>query len=371
MHVALFFTYDYSLKLWNSSGILERELIYYKKLLNYDNNLKITFVTYGDQSDFDYQPSLQNLSILPVYSIVKKSNAKLINYIKSFFIPFLINKKIQDVDVIKQYQLQGAWVSILYKYLIKKPLILRTGYDMYSFSLKEEKSLFKSFLYKSLTRFSLKLSDLYTVSTRSDLDFLADNFKFDLSKIKVRPNWIILSKNKSILERNELKILSVGRLEEQKNYRELILTFKNSEFEIDIYGEGSQKEELIELSRLNQVKVNFKGQINYSSLQEIYEDYRYYVSFSKFEGNPKSILEAQSKGCVVVSLKDKNIEEIIQNYENGLIIEKPSQIKKVLKQLNVEKEKLKILSENATYSTREKNDIDKIVDIDFQDINSL
>ena len=82
MNILIVFTYDYSLKLWNNSGILERELIYYKKLLNYDNNLKITFVTYGDQSDFDYQPSLQNLSILPVYSIVKKSNAKLINYIK-------------------------------------------------------------------------------------------------------------------------------------------------------------------------------------------------------------------------------------------------------------------------------------------------
>ena len=89
MHVVIFFTYEYSLKLWNNSGILERELIYYKKLLNLDNNLAITLITYGDESDFDYQPDLNNFSILPVYSVIKKSNSKLINYLKSFYIPIL------------------------------------------------------------------------------------------------------------------------------------------------------------------------------------------------------------------------------------------------------------------------------------------
>ena len=371
MHVVIFFTYEYSLKLWNNSGILERELIYYKKLLNLDNNLAITLITYGDESDFDYQPDLNNFSILPVYSVIKKSNSKLINYLKSFYIPILINKKIQDVDVIKQYQLQGAWIAILYKYLIKKPLILRTGYDMYSFSLKEKKSLIKTFLYKSLTNLSLKLSDLYTVSTKSDFKFLTKKFKFDISKIKVRSNWIILTKNKNILERNEFKILSVGRLEEQKNYKELIQTFKSSKFEIDIYGEGSQKEELIELSRLNHVKVNFKGLIDYTSLQNIYNDYRYYVSFSKYEGNPKTVLEAQAAGCVVITLEEQNTNELIENGISGIILKNSRDILSTIESLQYDEKKLKNISVAATSSKNNKNEINLVTKKDYEDFLTL
>ena len=371
MHVVIFFTYEYSLKLWNNSGILERELIYYKKLLNLDNNLAITLITYGDESDFDYQPDLNNFTILPVYSVIKKSNSKLINYLKSFFIPILINKKIQDVDVIKQYQLQGAWIAILYKYLIKKPLILRTGYDMYSFSLKEKKSLIKTFLYKSLTSLSLKLSNLYTVSTKSDFNFLTKKFKFDTSKIKVRSNWIILTKNKNILERNEFKILSVGRLEEQKNYKELIQTFKSSKFEIDIYGEGSQKEELIELSRLNHVKVNFKGLIDYTSLQNIYNDYRYYVSFSKYEGNPKTVLEAQAAGCVVITLEEQNTNELIENGISGIILKNSRDILSTIENLQYDEKKLKNISVAATASKNKKNEINLVTKKDYEDFLTL
>ena len=371
MHVVIFFTYEYSLKLWNNSGILERELIYYKKLLNLDNNLAITLITYGDESDFDYQPDLNNFTILPVYSVIKKSNSKLINYLKSFYIPILINKKIQDVDVIKQYQLQGAWIAILYKYLIKKPLILRTGYDMYSFSLKEKKSLIKTFLYKSLTSLSLKLSNLYTVSTKSDFNFLTKKFKFDTSKIKVRSNWIILTKNKNILERNEFKILSVGRLEEQKNYKELIQTFKSSKFEIDIYGEGSQKEELIELSRLNHVKVNFKGLIDYTSLQNIYNDYRYYVSFSKYEGNPKTVLEAQAAGCVVITLQEQNTNELIENGISGIILKNSRDILSTIENLQYDEKKLKNISVAATASKNKKNEINLVTKKDYEDFLTL
>ena len=91
--------------------------------------------------------------------------------IKSFYITFLLKNKIKDIDVIKQYQLQGAWISIIYKYLVNKPLIVRTGYDMYSFSIKEKKAILKRYLYKSLTNLSLKKSDLYTVSSQSDYNF--------------------------------------------------------------------------------------------------------------------------------------------------------------------------------------------------------
>ena len=140
MHVVIFFTYDYSLKIWSDTGILDRELIYYEKMLDKNNDLQITFVTYGDDDDLDLAINLERIKVIPVYSTIK-NKSKIINFIKSFYIPFLLKNKIKDIDVIKQYQLQGAWISIIYKYLVKKPLIVRTGYDMYSFSIKEKKTI--------------------------------------------------------------------------------------------------------------------------------------------------------------------------------------------------------------------------------------
>ena len=59
MHVVLFFTFDYSLKLWNETKILQREEIYYKKLLENFEDLHITFVTYGDEEDYNFFQDLE------------------------------------------------------------------------------------------------------------------------------------------------------------------------------------------------------------------------------------------------------------------------------------------------------------------------
>ena len=249
MHVVIFFTYDYSLKIWSDTGILDRELIYYEKMLDKNNDLQITFVTYGDDDDLDLAINLERIKVIPVYSTIKKNKSKIINFIKSFYIPFLLKNKIKDIDVIKQYQLQGAWISIIYKYLVKKPLIVRTGYDMYSFSIKEKKTILKKYLYKTLTNLSLKKSDIYTVSSQSDYNFLKINFKFDESKLLIRPNWVLEVHNYPIENRSKNKILSIGRLEKQKNYFDLINSFAGSSFEIDIYGEGSEKEKLQNLAK--------------------------------------------------------------------------------------------------------------------------
>ena len=51
----------------------------------------------------------------------------------------------KKIDLIKQNQLQGVWVSLIFKFLTKKPLILRSGYDVLSFKLKEKKLFIKLF----------------------------------------------------------------------------------------------------------------------------------------------------------------------------------------------------------------------------------
>ena len=65
------------------------------------------------------------------------------------------NFDLTDADIIYTNQLLGSWVAYTFKKRLKIPLIVRTGYDLYEFSILENKSLIKRLFYKYLTHFSL------------------------------------------------------------------------------------------------------------------------------------------------------------------------------------------------------------------------
>ena len=105
----------------------------------------------------------------------------------------------------------------------------------------------------------------------------------------------------TLKQREEAKILMIGRLEYQKNYPLAFEFLKNlnSSYELDIYGRGSNKEYLEQLSKNYDIKVNFLGNIPHSDLIKTYRKYKYFLSTSKFEGNPKTILEAINSKCII------------------------------------------------------------------------
>ena len=97
----------------------------------------------------------------------------------------------------------------------------------------------------------------------------------------------------------------VGRLENQKNFIEFIKTIKNESLEIDIYGDGSLKNKIIEVSKSENVKVNLLGTISNEKLLDIYPKYKLFVSSSLYERKSKN--NTGSNGCWVLSLSFKHI----------------------------------------------------------------
>ena len=171
---------------------------------------------------------------------------------------------------------------------------------MYRFSIFEKKNIFITYLYKTLTSFSLKLTNLYSVTNIPDYNFLNNKFNIESKKIVIRPNWVA---QKSCLEnkRYQNRILTVGRLCYQKNFSYLIKEFKNTKDSliIDIVGSGDKKNELIALSNKYSVNVNFIDNITNEQLMDLYPKYNFFISTSLYEGHPKSLLEAMSSGCIV------------------------------------------------------------------------
>ena len=369
MHVVYIFTYPYSLKLWKDSGHLSRELIHFKKL-NQLYGIRFTLVTYGDK----YDKKLVNedfIDIVPVYDLTKKTKYNFLNLIKTFTVPFKIKKIIHEPDIIIQNQLMGAWVSIIYKSLVKRKYIMRTGYDMMEFAKEENKSFWKILLYYYLTLLAILNAKIYQVTSEADLDLLKHRFKYlNQDKIKLRRNWSSVHKPQNFEGRYKDKIISIGRLEKQKNYEFLIKNLKNTGLTLDIYGEGSLKNDLENTAKEQNVKVNFLGfKDNEEILREI-SNYKYYVTSSLFEGNPKTVLEAMGRGCIVIASNIKNHNEIINNNKNGYLYKLDNKsLNKVLVSLGKDTDTENSIAKNAYETIKSRNSLEKLCELEYKDFS--
>lgn len=371
MKILLTFTFKYSLETWRDAGILHRELNYYQKLSE-KFKLNYIFLTYGDKEEKKLLSEYPNIEVIPMFEYIKYTNNKYLLFIKTLILPVLIRKKLKDINVIKTNQLNGAWLAILIKILIRKPLFIRTGYDALIFSIKNKKLLTKRILFYVLTQISLLTSDLYTVSSNDDFKFIKKYYLFRKSKLKIRHNWVIENYKIDFSNRESKKIISVGRLVIQKNYNYLIKEFSESEYTIDIVGDGPEKENLQKLATKYNTKVNFLGNIPNEDLMRIMNQYRYFISSSLFEGNSKAILEAMASGCVVFAVDIPNNSEIIKNNKTGLLyVSEKGNLLNVFNKTLSDKELSNILSKNALKSINSNFSINKMINDEYDDLVKL
>ena len=122
------------------------------------------------------------------------------------------------------------------------------------------------------------------------------------------------------------RIVTVGRLNKQKNHKVLIEAFKKISaqfpmYTLEIYGEGPLKEDLKkQIAGLNlETKVFLKGA--YSDVLERIYGAELFVLPSLYEGMPNALLEAMSMGIVVLSTNCPcgGPSELIQHGKNGFL----------------------------------------------------
>lgn len=370
MKVAVFLTFNYSINTWNQTGTLIRELEIYKKL-HIENDINFTFFSYGDSVDEKLISQFGYFEVVPLFKKVNFNN-KILRFIYSLLIPIVYSNKLKQYNIIQQHQLLGSWVPLLIKLFLKKPILIRTGYDMYEFSILNKNNFIRRLFLKVLTQISLKYCDLYTVTSNSDINFLKENFSLDNKKLKLRQNWIT-NNNSSFQNRITDEFITVGRLDDQKNYLDLVQLFsQNQKFSLKIIGEGEKKYELIKkINELN-LKVSIEKNMNHENLLEKLKQYRYFVSSSLFEGNPKTLLEAMSSGCIVFASNIKNHEEIIEHEVNGILFElNDVSFLTKFKNLINNNSKLNEISKNANTTVTKNFHIDKIAQKVFTDYKLL
>ena len=373
MKVAVFLTWDYSLKTWNKSGTIHRELTFFRKLEE-DRDVLFSFFSYGNDSDIELAKIHGLHEVNPIYSSTKYYKNKLLRLLSSFFLSFKFRNKFDNVDLLFQNQLLGCWVPILVKKIYKKPLIIRTGYDMLDFAKQDRKPFYIIYLYKILTKFAIKNCNYFTVTNRTDLERFKINYPKYEHKFLLRQNWVEVSEFKELNNRYNNKILAVGRLVMQKNFSYLISEFKNSKnyLEIDIVGNGPEKDELSAQAKKQNVKLNLLGNYENDELLKLYQKYKFFISTSLFEGNPKSLLEAMGSGCVVISSNIDNHNEIISDGKNGYLFEtKNSQLLNKFDLVSQNDEVLSQVSKEAHFFIKERFSLNKSAESFYKDFEKV
>ena len=365
MRVLYIFTFMYSLEIWDKTGTLEKELKIFKEL-NKKHKIKFTFLTYGTSNDKKYKLEEYGIKVVPIFEFKNISKNNFANIIYSIYFVLKNKSELNNCDVIKHNQLNGIWLGILLKNILKIKLILRTGYDSYRFSVYEKKSKLKKILYFYLTKLGIYFSDLYTVTSVSDKKF-SKNYNIKNMNLELRRNWVENKSLNNFNQRNKYKILSVGRLEYQKNFKTLIKDFKNSSFELDIVGSGSLENELINLAKNLNVKINLLGQLKNKDLDAMYGNYVFYISSSIFEGNPKTVLEAMSNGCIPLLSDIENHQELVENGKSGYLIPNGQSFIKKIQEIIDDKDLLNKIGENAKTYVQKNNEIYELIDEIYND----
>ena len=362
--LALFFTKGISLRNWEEIGVLDRELKPYKKFAKYFD--EIYLFTYGDKEDLKYKKILpDNIKIFP-----KKLNLPPLLY--SFLLPFLYRLELRNVDIIKTNQMPGSWAAVVAKFLYRKKLVVRCGYEwLRNMELKREHKL-KRLLAFILEFLAYKTADKIIITSHENRNFIIERFKISPKKIEVVPNYIDTNLFKPIKVKKERRLIFIGRLEREKNLANLIKAVSKLDIKLVIFGNGSLKEELEKLAKKLKSNVEFKGNIPNEKLPLELNKSEIFILPSLYENCPKTLLEAMSCGLPCIGTNVPGIREIIKHKENGYLCGTDDKsIRKAIKEVLENKQLREKISKNARKTILENFSLERILENEIKVFEAL
>lgn len=187
---------------------------------------------------------------------------------------------------------------------------------------------YASKLWYILMRIFYKRADYYVFQTENAKAYFSF-FKHIRTNSAVIPNPIsrvFLAKHQVCAEKRNV-IMTVGRLEKQKNHKLLLEAFAKIETEfpdylLEIYGEGSLETELRAWIQAHGLEEKIKLCGVTSDVRARMDCAKLFVLPSVYEGLPNALMEAMAVGLPVVATNciGGGADMLIENRKNGLLV---------------------------------------------------
>ncbi len=253
---------------------------------------------------------------LPKNVITVPNKYRLHRFIYSLFLPFLNISIIKKCDIFRAYHLFGTIPAILGRIFFGKEFVFNYAYNYRKFAILEKK-YFQSILFLLLHPLAVMFASKIFVAISLLLD------KIPKDKQIYLPNGVDVNFFRPIKKKNNRipVVLSVGRLERQKNFQNLIKSMENLDTRLKIVGSGSLKEKLLNLAQYKGVNLEIIEKVENTKMPKIYHGGDIFVLSSLIEGSPKVLLEAMACGLPVVATDVEGTGDIIIDGHNALASE--------------------------------------------------
>lgn len=299
-------------------GGIEKNLLLLSSYLIQNSKITIVCSEISDEIKNDLDNRVK-LVVAKKYVSLNLFSRRIINTINSF-LEIILKKReiIYDETII--LSLQNHPFPILLSKILKKKIIIRIANHPHS-SLKFFNN-YMIFLAKIFTKiFFYKFADGIICNSNSSKFFLKKYLPKNSIITVFNP---LIYDDKLISDKLRSNLLTVGRLENQKNISGIILALKKvknyfPEIKLIIIGSGSEMKilkELVDKNKLNN-NVEFKGYIN---PQNYLLSSKILILNSFFEGMPNILQEALAHKIPIISTNcESGPTEILENGKYGTL----------------------------------------------------
>lgn len=269
-----------------------------------DKGISVSYVTFKENGYYSISDRVEKI----VINRGKKDEIKCLRDLIKYGNYSIIISFLHPVTVKCQLAMLG---------LKNKPLVIASERgDPYSNSMGMLRSIFRNIAYSKCDRLVFQTDEARA--------YFGDRIA---KKGVVIPNPIRDDLPEPLHGDRDKRIVAVGRLEKQKNFKLLLKAFssvcqKLPDYRLYIYGEGSQKDELKDLSHELGIeeRVIFPGFEKH--IEERIRTASLYVSSSDYEGISNSMIEAMAMGIPVVCTDCPigGARLMIKNKHNGILV---------------------------------------------------
>ncbi len=161
-------------------------------------------------------------------------------------------------------------------------------------------------------------------------------------------------KQKYQILKDEITIVFVGRLAQEKNIEFLIESQKeivkyNSDIKLLIIGDGPDMEEYKKLIAKLKLENNviLVGKVPYDQMPNYYQLADIFVTASHTETQGLTVIEAMAAGITPVCIRDESFQDAVIDGLNGRLFDTKSQYIQIIKELNEHPDKLAQYSKQA------------------------
>jgi YrbI family 3-deoxy-D-manno-octulosonate 8-phosphate phosphatase len=326
--LVLCMTRGMSLTAWESSGVLKREWAIYERLKSHYGSIIV--VSYGVVED---EPIATALGATVVCNRAGDAPEAYAAALPQMVVSAVRAAKAESV-LVKTNQFEGGTEAVAITRALRAigvhtALIARAGYPWSRFEAwKHDPTSVAALRAASEEGDLCRTADLVQITTFGACDELRWRYHLAEDRVAVVPNYVVDGAfdltREARTPSHRAVILSVGRLDAQKQFEVLIGAFspvgalKDEPVTVRIIGEGPRRSALAAFAKAHGVPLELPGQLDHESLLRELATCTVYVQCSAFEGHPKTLIEAMATGAPVVVVDAPGLGDTVTHEINGL-----------------------------------------------------